>query len=115
MSNQRPIRTARRHNRQRDRERQGIAVPPCILCIENHHTAGKHSDAKLVAPLCQKHHRAIQEQLLTTGVPLSFEPDVVRRVANALRCAAVYDRERAEAMERWANSLEQSKEHNDDV
>jgi hypothetical protein len=39
-------------------------------------------------------------------VSLSFHPDPRKRVANALRSVAVYDRSRAAAMDRWATSLE---------
>jgi hypothetical protein len=108
VKDQRPIRTARRKTRQQERERQGIAVPPCILCIQEHHTAGKHHEVYLRAPICEKHHRDIHEQLLRAGISLEYEPNEVKRVALALRSAAVYDRARADAMERWATLLDQS-------
>jgi hypothetical protein len=109
MSNQQPIHTARRKARQRERERRGIAVPPCVLCIEDHHTAGRRHDPILKAPLCQKHHREIHEQLLQAGTSLKFKRNRNKRVAMALRAAAVYDRAKADAMERWANSLDESR------
>jgi hypothetical protein len=105
-----PIRTARRKVRQKEREQDGVAVPACILCIEEHHTAGRNHDPKLTDPLCEKHHRALHEQLRRAGVTLSFEPDTRKRVAKALRSAAVYDRARADAMDRWAASLDPSEE-----
>jgi hypothetical protein len=98
----------RRKTRQQERERLGIAVPPCILCIQDHHTAGKHHDPHLKAPICEMHHREIHEQLLRAGISLKYERDKVKRVASALRSAAVYDRTRADAMERWASLLDQS-------
>jgi hypothetical protein len=110
MRDQRPIRTARRKARQKEREQNGFAVPPCILCIEEHHTAGRNHDPKLTDPLCEKHHRALHEQLRRAGVPLSLEPDPRKRVAKALRSAAIYDRARADAMDRWAASLDPSKQ-----
>ena len=110
MKDQRPIRTARRKARQKEREQNGVAVRPCILCIEEHHTAGRHHDPQLTDPLCEMHHRRLHEQLRRAGVPLSFEPDTRKRVAKALRSAAVYDRARADAMERWAASLDPSEE-----
>jgi len=108
VRDQLPIRTARRKTRQQERERLGIAVPLCVLCVQDHHTAGGHHDAQLTAPLCKMHHQEMHEQLLRAGIPLGYEPDVNRRVALALRAAAVYDRARADAMDRWASLLEDS-------
>jgi hypothetical protein len=78
--------------RQRERENKGIAVPPCPLCIQSHHTAGRRHDPQLTAQICEMHHRAIHEQILRAGICLEYEPDRVKRVALALRAAAVYDR-----------------------
>jgi hypothetical protein len=36
---------------------------------------------------------------------MRLEPNKTKRVATALRAAAVYDRARADAMDRWANRL----------
>ena len=55
------------------------------------------------------HHREIHEELLRAGVSLRFEPNPVKRVATALRATAVYDRKKADAMERWADLLEEWK------
>ena len=110
MRDQNPIRTARRKARQLERERQGIAVPPCIFCIQEHHTAGKHHDPQLKAPICEMHHREMHERLLRAGISLEREPDQIKRVALALRSAAVYDHHRADAMERWAGLLERHSE-----
>jgi hypothetical protein len=60
------------------------------------------------------HHRMIHEQLRQVGISPHYEPDKVKRVASALRSAAVYDRNRADAMERWASVLEQSREGEDE-
>jgi hypothetical protein len=49
----------------------------------------------------------MHEEILRAGVPLTLEHDKVKRVANALRAAAIYDRARADAMERWADTLDQ--------
>jgi hypothetical protein len=85
-------------------------VPPCPLCIQSHHTAGRNHDAELTAEICEMHHRAIHEQILKAGISLEYEPDPVKRVALALRTAAVYDRTRADAMERWASLLDHNSE-----
>lgn len=106
MRNQQPIRTARRKARQQERESKGVAVSPCVLCIEEHHTAGKNHDAQLTAPVCEMHHHRIHEQLLRSEISLRYEANPTRRIAAALRSSAVYDRAQADAKERWATSLE---------
>jgi len=59
------------------------------------------------------HHREIHEEMLSGGISLRYEPDPIKRVATALRAAAVYDRKRADAMDRWADLLESTyKERN---
>lgn len=83
-----------------------MAVPPCVFCIQDHHTAGRKHDSELTAPVCELHHRELHEELLRAGVSLRFEPDATKRVAMALRASAVYDRKRADAMEGWADLLE---------
>jgi hypothetical protein len=108
MRDRDPRRTARREARQRQREHLGIAVPPCVLCIQKHHTAGRHHDAKLTEQLCEMHHREQHEQIMRAGLSPEYEPDEIKRVALALRWAAVYDRARADAMEHWADLLNQS-------
>jgi hypothetical protein len=101
-----PIRTARRSIRRQERESQGLAVPPCVLSIEEHHTAGRHHDAQLTVTLCQKHHREIHEKILRAGVSLTYEPNKRKRVAKALRAIAVYDHAEADAKERLADLLD---------
>lgn len=106
MRDQNPIRTARRQVRQKERESRGLAVSPCVLCIQDHHTAGRNHDSQLTAPVCELHHRELHELMLQGGVSLRFEPETRTRVAQALRASAVYDRRRADAMERWADLLD---------
>jgi len=50
----------------------------------------------------------IHEQLMQAGISPHHEPDEIKRVALALRAAAVYDRGRADAMDRWASVLEKA-------
>jgi hypothetical protein len=52
----------------------------------------------------------MHEQMLRMGIDLRFQSDPVKKVALALRAAAVYDRTRAEAMERWASLVESTSE-----
>jgi hypothetical protein len=106
MRDQRPIRTARRKIQRTERERLGLTTTPCVLCIVDHHTGGFYHDSELTTPLCKFHHRAIHEQMLRSDGSLSFEPKPAKRVAMALRLSAVYDRARADAMDRWADLLD---------
>jgi hypothetical protein len=105
VRDQSPIRTARRKARQEERESRGLAVSPCVLCIQDHHTAGRNHDPELTAPLCEMHHRQQHEQMLRAGVSLRYEADPVTRVEMALRAMAVYRRAEADAMERMAELL----------
>jgi hypothetical protein len=109
MRDQHPIRTARRRVRQDERVRLGLAATACILCIQEHHTAGRNHDPKLRAPLCEKHHREIHEQILRTGISLRYERNVNKRAAMALRAMAIYGRAQADAMDRLADLLERCK------
>jgi len=108
MRDRHPIRTARRKVRQNERERLGLAETLCVLCIQDHHTAGRKHDPKLTAPLCKKHHREIHEHLFRAGVSLRHERNPATRVAMALRAMAVYGRAQSDAMDRWADLLEES-------
>jgi len=110
MRDRQPIRTARRKLTRDERERQGLATPPCVLCIEDHHTAGRKHDPKLDAPLCELHHREVHEQMRRVGISLQRERDPVTRTAIALRAMAVYGRAQADAMDRWADLLNELKE-----
>jgi len=49
----------------------------------------------------------MHEEMLRASIPLPFEADKRKRVAKALRAVAIYDRARADAMERWADTLDQ--------
>jgi hypothetical protein len=109
MRDRQPIRTARRKAKQQERERLGLAVPPCVFCIQQHHTAGQNHDERLQAPLCEKHHRDIHEQMLRGGISLRYESDDNRRAEMALRAMAVYGRAQADAMDRWADLLEKNR------
>jgi hypothetical protein len=100
------MRTALRKTRREERERAGLAAQPCVLCIEQHHTAGRNHDEQLTAPVCQKHHRELHETMLQQNISLSFEPNPKSRVAKGLRAMAIYQREEAAAMERMADLLD---------
>jgi hypothetical protein len=110
MRDQQPIRTARRKVTRAEREGLGLASTPCVLCMEQHHSAGQNHDSQLTVPLCEKHHREIHEQMLRSGVSLPFESDPVKRVVMALRSMAVYGRAEADAMLRMADLLDESRD-----
>jgi hypothetical protein len=109
MRDRQPIRTARRRVNRDERERQGLATPPCVLCIQQHHTAGQNHDSLLKAPLCEMHHRDIHEEMNKAGVTLRKKRDRRTRVAMALRGMAVYTRKEADALERMADLLDPSR------
>lgn len=109
MRDRNPIRTARRNIKRLEQERLGLATPPCSLCIEMHHTAGRNHDLLLQAPLCETHHREIGEQMLRAGVSLRAESDPVTRVEMAMRAMAVYRRDEADAMDRLADLLAEAR------
>lgn len=109
MRDRKPIRTARRNVKRLERERLGLAVTPCLLCIVMHHTAGQNHDSLLKAPLCEMHHLEIHEQMLREGVSLRYESDPVIRAEMALRGMATYGRAQADAMDRIADSLAESR------
>jgi hypothetical protein len=111
MKDRQPIRTARRNVRRDDRERLGLAQTPCVLCIDDHHTAGQKHDSTLTVPTCKKHHREIHEQMLRAGISLRYERDPIKRVAKAMRAIAVYRRAEADAMDRWADLLDNQGGH----
>jgi len=48
----------------------------------------------------------IHDQLMRAEISPLYERNAIKRVALALRATAVYDRARADAMERWADLLE---------
>lgn len=113
MRDPNPRLTARRKARQRERERAGIAVPPCPLCIHEHHVVGGQQDPEFTVQRCERHHRERHELLLRAGISLRREPKVSARIATALRALAVHKRaeatSEADALERWAELLEQKK------
>jgi hypothetical protein len=102
MRDRNPIRSARRKVNQAE-------TLPCALCIEMHHTAGRNHDSLLQAPLCEVHHREIHEQMLREGISLRTENDPVTKVEMAMRAMAVYRRDEADAMDRLADLLAESR------
>ena len=113
MRDRDPRRTARRKVRRQERERAGIAVPACLLCIHEHHVVGRNHDPDFVVSRCERHHRERHEVLLQSGISLTHERDAAVRIATALRALALHKRtesmSEADALERWADLLEEKK------
>ena len=103
--NKHPVKSALRKFRREQR-------PPrkfCSHCIQADHTAGRNHDASLTYDLCEYHHWLLTQKRLDAGADMRFQSDPVKRVACALRADAVFCREHADAMERWADLLEKTK------
>jgi hypothetical protein len=100
--NENPIQTARRLSRRADLNR-------CLLCgrekhIEQHHVAGHH-DSEFTTPLCQVCHAQATENLRRADVDMRCAPESGERLRRALKATAVFLRMLAEALWRWAESL----------
>lgn len=107
MMDENPLNTARRLSRRVEQDR-------CLLCgreirIEQHHVAGRNHDPPLTAPLCQGCHALATEKLRIADVDMRREPHRVERVRKALKATAVFLDMLAEALWRWAESLNSSK------
>jgi ribosomal protein L34E len=100
-----PIETARRLRRRAEQRR-------CLQCgrkirIEMHHVAGRKHDPDFTIPLCQSCHAQATEILRRAGVDMRHASNSVERVRRALKATAVFLRMLAEALWRWAESLDQ--------
>lgn len=51
----------------------------------------------------------MHEKMLRAGISLTYEPDKYKRVAKALRALAVYDHAKADAIQRFADLLDDPK------
>jgi hypothetical protein len=106
MRDENPIQTARRVSRRTEQGR-------CSICgrksrTEDHHVAGRNHDSELIAPLCQACHAQATENLRRGNVDMRSTSDSVERVRRALRATAVFLWMLAEALWRWAESLNRS-------
>jgi hypothetical protein len=99
-----PIKTARRLWRRT--EKLG-----CLQCgrkipIEKHHVAGRNQDREFTVPLCQACHAQATEMLQRADVDMRYTPNSIERVRRALKATAVFLSMLAEALWRWAESLD---------
>jgi hypothetical protein len=107
MMDEKPIKTARRLWRRTEQHR-------CLQCgrkarIEQHHVAGRHQDPGFTVPLCQACHAQATEMLQRADVDMRSTRNSVERVRRSLKATAVFLRMLAEALWRWAESLNRSR------
>jgi hypothetical protein len=103
MMDETPIQTARRLSRRADQNR-------CLLCgrekhIEQHHVAGQNHDSEFTTPLCQVCHAQATENLRRADIDMRCASESGERLRRALKATAVFLRMLAEALWRWAESL----------
>lgn len=103
MMDETPIKTARRLWRRTDQHR-------CLRCgrkirTEKHHVAGRNHDSEFTAGLCQACHAQATEDLRKADVDMRYTTNSVERVRRSLKATAVFLWMLAEAMWRWAESL----------
>jgi hypothetical protein len=136
MSNRRPIRTARRNVRRRDRfgsncfclfcgyacleslttvarrwlETKGVQAELLDRLLEDHHLHGEAHDPDLLVTLCLNCHREITERLMREGVSMYPEKNMHRLIAQKLRASAVLFDSLAASYRDSALSLEESDE-----
>jgi hypothetical protein len=109
MIDENPIRTARRMSRRCEQDR-------CLLCgrtsvlIELDHTAGQNHDSFLKGPLCRACHAAMTEFRLRADADMRRQPNSIKRVECALKATAVFLHMLADALRRWADSLDRPKQ-----
>jgi hypothetical protein len=85
--------------------------PVCVLCGETdpvvfHHPCGIANDCWIEGPLCANCHLRAHEELRRYGVDLKHQPRTkLETLENVLRALAVFLRQLAEALLRWAEEL----------
>jgi hypothetical protein len=132
VSNQQPIRTARRKAL---REQRLGSDPFCLLCgygcleslthvtgawlqangfdverlnrlLEKHHIVGEAHDSELTVTLCLNCHREITEGLAREGVNMRPEKNIHKLIALMLRASAILFESLAKSYRKWATLLE---------
>jgi hypothetical protein len=133
VSDQQPIRTARRKASREDRlgsnafclfcgyvnlesltqesrrwlEEKRIPKARIERLLEDHHIVGEAHDPDLIVTLCLNCHREITEGLAREGVSMHPERNVSKAVALMLRGSAVLFESLAKSYRKWASLLEQ--------
>ena len=78
---------------------------------------GRNHDPQFIEHLCEVHHRQVHELLRQRGLSLEVETDSQKSIATRLRALAVQRRmlanAEADAMERWADTLDGGKTTNE--
>jgi hypothetical protein len=136
MSDQFPIRRARRKANRKDRlgsnafclfcgyaclesltpvsrrwlEERGIPKDRLNRLLELHHVLGEAHDPDAIITLCLNCHREITEGLASESVSMHPETNLLRLIAGVLRASAVLFESLAKSYRRWACRLEASLE-----
>jgi hypothetical protein len=88
----------------------GILTPQTALeCLEVHEIAGFRRDADSQTIVCRNCHRKLTSGLLDAGIPMVRERDPLERAAQCMRALAATMRAEADALDRWARSLDSLK------
>lgn len=85
----------------------GVTAPEALTranktLIEWHHAAGRAHDAALTVPLCLNCHRIATEGQLRAGVSFEQQATLPERLLHWLRAIAVFLRDLAASVERFA-------------
>jgi hypothetical protein len=113
MKNVHPLQAERR--RQRRLALLGTESPCCAICgetslecLEIHEIAGVKRDPNTRLIVCRNCHRKLTERLRDAGIPMLREKCPLQRTGKWMLALAVTMRAEADALERWAHSLDQS-------
>ena len=137
MSDQNPMRTARRTTAREDRlgtdafclfcgyghlealttvtrrwlEEKGVAKDYLDRLLEDHHAFGWTNDPDLIVTLCLNCHREITEGLARAGVSMRPTKNLHKVIIGVLRASADLFERLAKSYRYWANLLEEQTEN----
>lgn len=107
------VRTAIRETRRAQRLGDN---PCCHFCWESnplrlvrgrgHHPTSRKRDPELATVVCGSCHLEAHGRLTDAGIPMEMEGTVKARTASRLRAMAQFRRQEADALEKWADELE---------
>ena len=105
----------RRLIRNTEREQRLGEKPCCVLCGESnplrllktgHHITFRSRDGKLVVTSCGSCHLEAHARLADATIGPEREGSIKASTASRLRAMAVFHRQEADALDRWATELE---------
>jgi hypothetical protein len=111
MKNAHPLKAERRRQRRLAAlKAENPCCPLCgetaLECLEVHEIAGFSRDPDSQTVVCRNCHRKLTSRLLDAGIPMVRENCPLERAAKCMRALAVTMRAEADALDRWANSLD---------